>query len=179
MRWPTPWSRFWVKEPADSPPTNVRRLREEWTEELSQWMKRDLSDKHYVYLWADGVYFNVRLDDDRPCLLVLVGSLPDGTKELVGIHDGHRESKLSWLELLGDLKKRGLSVDPELAIGDGALGFWAALPEAFPSATTQRCWVHKTANVLDKLPKSVQPGAKKKIHDIYLAPGRQQAEEAL
>ena len=178
MRWPTPLVSILGEGAQGLSATNVRRLREEWTEELSQWMKRDLSDKHYVYLWADGVYFNVRLNDDRPCLLVLVGSLPDGTKELVGIHDGHRESKLSWLELLGDLKKRGLSVDPELAIGDGALGFWAALPEAFPSAATQRCWVHKTANVLDKLPKSVQPGAKKKIHDIYLAPGRRQAEEA-
>lgn len=157
---------------------NVRRLREEWTEHLSQWMKRDLSGKHYVYLWADGIYFNVRLDDDRPCLLVLVGSLPDGTKEVVGLHDGHRESKLSWLELLSDLKKRGLAATPKLAVGDGALGFWAALEEAFPAVPTQRCWVHKTANVLDKLPKAVQEGAKKKIHDIYLAPGRRQAQEA-
>jgi transposase-like protein len=157
---------------------SVRRLRESWSADYEAWNKRDLTGKRYVYLWADGIYCNVRLTDERPCLLVLVGSLPDGTKELVAIHDGVRESKLSWMEVLHDLRKRGLAEAPELAIGDGALGFWAALPEVFSSTRTQRCWVHKTANVLDKMPKSVQPGAKKKIHDIYLAQGRKQAGEA-
>lgn len=157
---------------------SVRRLRESWHADFEAWNKRDLSGKNYVYLWADGVYFNVRLTDERPCLLVLVGSLPDGTKELVAIYDGVRESKISWLEVLQSLKRRGLVHAPKLAIGDGALGFWAALPEVFPSTPCQRCWVHKTANVLDKMPKSVQPGAKAKIHDIYLAPGHKQALEA-
>lgn len=157
---------------------NVRKLREGWEEDFNQWNSRNFTGKHYVYLWADGVYFNVRLSDDRPCLLVLVGSLPDGTKELVAIYDGERESKISWLEVLNGLKKRGLDQAPVLAIGDGALGFWAALPEVFPTTKTQRCWVHKTANVLDKMPKSVQPGAKKRIHDVYLAQGRNEALEA-
>lgn len=145
------------------------RLKEIWQEEYQQWMQRDLSKKQYVYFWADGIYFNVRLDDDRPCMLVIIGATDDGTKELVGILDGERESKLSWKELMLDLKARGLVVGPKLATGDGALGFWSALEEVYGKTRQQRCWVHKTANVLDKMPKSVQEQAKRKLHEIYLA----------
>ena len=149
--------------------TNIVRLKQAWEDEYKEWSKRDLSNKHYVYLWADGIYFNVRLSEDRPCLLVMLGALPDGTKELVSIYDGHRESKISWSEALNDLKKRGLCVAPSLAIGDGALGFWAALEEVFPPTRQQRCWVHKTANVLDKMPKSILGNAKRMIHEMYMA----------
>ena len=154
------------------------RLKEVWQEELAQWQRRDLSAKHYVYFWVDGIYFNVRLDEARPCVLVVVAALADGTKELVALEDGERESKLSWTQLLANLKRRGLDRPPKLAIGDGALGFWAVLEEQWPSCRAQRCWVHKTANVLDKLPKKLQPDAKSLIHEIYMAPTRAQAEEA-
>jgi transposase-like protein len=123
--------------------TNVVRLKAQWKDEYEAWQQRDLSDKHYVYLWADGVYFKVRLSDERPCILVLIGALPDGTKELVAVWDGERESRLSWKEVLLDLKRRGLPAPPKLAIGDGALGFWGALREVFPTTREQRCWVHK------------------------------------
>ena len=159
-------------------PTNIVRLKKVWEKEYHEWQDRDLSGKRYVYLWADGIYFNVRLTDDRPCILVLIGALADGTKEVVAIHDGQRESKLSWKEVLNDLKRRGLAQAPELAIGDGALGFWAALEEVFPSSAQQRCWVHKTANILDKMPKSVQPSAKKLIHEMYMAPCEAEALKA-
>lgn len=159
-------------------PSNIVRLKKIWEQEYEEWQGRDLSSKHYAYIWADGIYFNVRLTDDRPCILVIIGALADGTKELVAVHDGQRESKLSWKEVLGDLKRRGLSTPPELAVGDGALGFWAALEEEFPSTRQQRCWVHKTANILDKLPKSVQPSAKKLIHEMYLAPSKETALKA-
>lgn len=159
-------------------PSTVVRLKEVWQEEFAQWSERDLSDKHYVYLWVDGIYFNVRLDAARPCVLVIVGALPDGTKELVAIEDGERESKLSWARLMAGLKKRGLIHPPKLAIGDGALGFWSALEEQWPSCQAQRCWVHKTANVLDKMPKSQQPDAKRALHEIYLAATRADAEKA-
>lgn len=159
-------------------PANVTRMCSIWEDQQKQWQQRSLKDKHYVYLWADGIYFNVRLDDQRPCVLVIVGALADGTKELVGLYDGQRESKLSWKELLGDLKKRGLTTPPHLAVGDGALGFWSALEEEYPSTRHQRCWVHKTANVLDKMPRSIQPAAKRLIHDIYLAPTRKEADRA-
>ena len=119
--------------------TNIVRLKEVWTTEYDNWLKRDLSSKRYVYLWADGIYFNVRLDDDRPCVLVLIGALENGQKELIAIHDGQRESKLSWKEVLQNLKSRGLQIHPQLAIGDGALGFWSALEEEFPSTRQQRC----------------------------------------
>lgn len=155
-------------------PTNIVRLKEVWEKEYDQWQSRDLSFKQYVYLWADGIYFNVRLTDERPCLLVLIGARADGTKELVAIHDGIRESKLSWKEVLQDLKGRGLDAAPKLAIGDGALGFWAAIEEEFPSCRHQRCWVHKTANVLDKLPKSIQPNAKRMIHEMYMSPTKEE-----
>lgn len=155
--------------------TNVLRLKEGWQSDYEQWQKRDLSGKRYVYLWADGIYFNVRLTDDRPCVLVIMGALPDGAKELVAVAQGQRESKLSWAEVMRDLKKRGRTEAPELAVGDGSLGFWAAKEEEFPKTLQQRCWVHKTANVLDKLPKSVQPVAKQQIHEMYLSPTRAKA----
>lgn len=160
-------------------PANIVRLKKSWEAEYKEWSKRDLSKKRYVYMWADGIYFNIRLDKDRPCLLVIIGALEDGSKELVAIHDGHRESKLSWMEVIRSLKDRGLEHDPSLAIGDGALGFWAALEEEWPNTRQQRCWVHKTANVLDKMPKSVQGHAKTKIHEIYMAESKKQAQKAL
>lgn len=158
--------------------SNVTRLMECWRAERKAWDKRDLSGKQYVYVWADGVYFNVRLSDDRPCVLVLIGALEDGTKELIAICDGERESKLSWKSLLLDVKDRGRRTAPKLAIADGALGFWAALEEVFPSTQQQRCWVHKTANVLDKLPKKIQPKAKESIHEIYMAATKEDAFKA-
>lgn len=151
-------------------PTNIMRLKESWEKDFEDWLRRDLSHKHYVYFWVDGIYFNVRLSDDRPCVLVIIGALKNGKKELVTVVDGQRESKLSWKEVLQDLKRRGLLIAPKLAIGDGGLGFWSAIEEEFPSTRCQRCWVHKTANILDKMPKSVQTQAKKMIHDIYMAP---------
>lgn len=159
-------------------PTNIVRLKEGWEKDFKKWQERDLSSKQYVYFWVDGIYFNIRLSEDRPCLLVIIGALDNGKKELVAIHDGVRESKLSWKEVLQDLKRRGLILSPKLAIGDGALGFWAALEEEFPQARQQRCWVHKTANVLDKMPKSVQVNAKKMIHEIYMAPTKQEGLKA-
>jgi transposase-like protein len=131
-----------------------------------------------VYIWADGIYFNVRLQPDRPCILALIGATKDGRKELIAIEDGHRESKLSWQGVLRDLKRRGLKEAPALAIGDGGLGFWVALEEEFPATKHQRCFVHKTANVLDKLPKSVQAQAKGRIHQMYLSPTKEDALEA-
>ena len=156
-------------------PANIVRLKAIWEAEFSDWQKRDLSDKHYVYVWADGIYFGVRLSPDRPCILVLIGATADGRKELIGLLDGHRESKLSWQTLLQDLKARGLSRAPAIAVGDGALGFWAALREEWPATEEQRCWVHKTANVLDKMPKRLQPDAKALLHAMYLAPTKKEA----
>ena len=153
----------------------VQRLKSDWESQLEQWQKRNLKGKKYVYFWADGIYFNVRLTEDRPCVLVIIGALEDGTKEVVAIYDGQRESKLSWKEILLGLKSRGLEKGPSLAVGDGALGFWAALEEEFPETGHQRCWVHKIANVLDKLPKAVQPSAKDLLHEIYQAPDRKNA----
>jgi len=158
--------------------TNIVRLKASWQKEYEEWSTRDLSDQRYVYWWADGLYFQVRLGQDRPCLLIIVGTREDGRKELVAIYDGIRESKLSWQEVLCDLKSRGLKQGPALAVGDGALGFWAALEEELPETRWQRCWVHKTLNVLNKLPKSTQPHAKGLLHEIAQAPTRQQAERA-
>lgn len=158
--------------------TNITRLKESWEKDYDLWITRSLSNKRYCYFWADGIYFNVRLSEERPCLLVIIGALENGTKEVVAIHDGIRESKLSWKEVLQDLKARGLKESPLLAIGDGALGFWAALEEEFPSCKHQRCWVHKTANVLDKMTKSVQPHAKKLIHEMYMAPTKERGYQA-
>src|SRR5690606_14875540 len=159
----------------------VCRLKEQWAGEYDEWMKRDLSDKHYVYVWADGIHAKVRLEDDankKQCLLVLMGATPDGQKELIAVLDGYRESEQSWSELLLDLKQRGLRFAPKIAVGDGALGFWGALRKVFPETREQRCWVHKTANVLNKLPKSVQPRAKADLHEIWMAETRADAQKA-
>lgn len=155
----------------------VSRLKARWQEEYKAWQRRDLSQKRYVYWWADGVYSNVRMDN-KLCLLVIVGVTEHGHKELVAVEDGHRESEASWLELLQGLKSRHLGVAPKLAVGDGALGFWKALAKAFPETLHQRCWVHKTANVLDKLPKAMQPKIKSALHEIYLAETREAAHKA-
>jgi putative transposase len=158
-------------------PSTITRLTRVWQEEHEGWCKRLLTDKEYVYMWADGVYFGVRLGEDKQlACLVLVGALPDGTKEVIALQDGYRESTDSWLSLLRDLKRRGMPA-PELAIGDGALGFWAALRQVYSGTKEQRCWVHKIANVLDKLPKRVQPRAKDMLHEIMYAPDRQSALE--
>jgi transposase-like protein len=160
----------------------VVRLKEIWTQEHEEWMQRSLEGKHYAYVWADGIHVNVRLEDPenkRQCILVLMGATHDGHKELIAVHDGYRESEQSWSELLLDLKQRGLTVEPELAIGDGALGFWAALRKVFPKTAEQRCWVHKTANVLNEVPKATQPKMKKDLHAIWEAETKQQAEEAM
>jgi len=157
---------------------SVIRLKSIWEEEYRKWASRDLTGKEYAYWWVDGIYFNVRLTDERPCLLVIVGALTDGTKELVAIWDGERESKLSWKEVLSDLKRRGINKGPRLTIGDGALGFWTALEEEYPEVERQRCWVHKTANLLDKLPKKIQPSAKELIHQMYMAPKKEMALKA-
>ena len=158
--------------------TTVTRLKAAWEAEYQAWSQRSLEGKHYVYVWADGVHFNLRLEEDRQCILVLMGATADGRKELIAVADGYRESEQSWKELLLDVKARGLEIDPALAIGDGALGFWKAVRQAWPSCKGQRCWVHKTANVLDKLPKGVQPKAKAALHDIYEAEGREEAERS-
>ena len=158
--------------------TTVTRLKGLWEKEYHDWNKRSLAGKHYVYVWADGVYFNIRLEGGRQCILVLLGATADGKKELIAIQDGQRESEQSWKELLLDVQARGLTIDPALAIGDGALGFWKALRQVWPEVKEQRCWVHKTANVLDKLPKSVQPKAKAMLHAIYEAPSRAEADKA-
>jgi putative transposase len=159
--------------------STITRLKSVWEDEHEAWSKRSLDGKHYVYLWADGVYFNVRLDGGgRQCILVLMGATVEGKKELIAIQDGERESELSWKGLLLEVKARGLVVDPALAIGDGALGFWKALPQVYPTTQCQRCWVHKTANVLDKLPKKGQPRAKEKLHAIFMAPTRAEGNKA-
>ena len=158
--------------------TTITRIKHQWQAEYDQWRQSKLTDSEYAYLWADGIYFNVRLDEERSCILVVVGANYNGEKKLLALQDGYRESKQSWKEALMSLKHRGLTVDPKLVIGDGGLGLWAALPEVFETSTTQRCWVHKTANVLDKMPKSVQGRAKKMIHDIYMADTKDNAEAA-
>jgi len=156
----------------------IVRLKQVWQREYEAWNRRDLATSRHVYWWVDGIYFNVRLDTDRQCLLVIIGATADGRKELVAITDGFRESADSWRSLLRELKQRGLTQGPAAATGDGALGFWVALAEEFPTTTPQLCWVHKTANVLEKLPSSLQAKAKALLHDIYEAPTRRDAEEA-
>jgi putative transposase len=158
--------------------TNVVRLKAKWEEEYKSWSRRDLSGKEYVYIWVDGLHVNVRLDEERSCILVVMGADSEGKKEILAVSDGYRESKASWRELLLDLKRRGLSSGSMLAVGDGALGFWSALREVFPGTKEQRCWVHKTANVLDKLPKGVQGKAKSMIHEMYQAPTKEEALSA-
>jgi putative transposase len=156
--------------------STIGRLKEVWADEHARWLKRDLSTKRYVYFWVDGIYVQARLEDEAQCLLVIIGATPEGKKELVGLADGLRESAQSWRELLLDLKRRGLAMGPQLAIGDGALGFWKALDEVWPNTPAQRCWVHKTANVLNKLPTSLQAKAKRALHDIWMAETRNGAE---
>lgn len=158
--------------------TTVTRLLRVWQDEYRAWRKRPLDPAGYTYIWADGVYFKVRLEDDRLAALVIIGVRPDGTKEVVALEDGYRESTESWATLLRDLKRRGMPA-PKLAVADGALGFWAALRQVYPETEEQRCWVHKLANVLDKLPKRLQPRAKAHLHEIMRAPDRQAALEAL
>ena len=158
--------------------TSVTRMLESWQGQYADWSKRDLTGKHYVYVWADGIYFGCRLSDDRPCVLVLMGALADGTKELIAMVDGQRESEASWTALLLDAVARGLSEPPKLATGDGSLGFWLALAKVFPATRQQRCWVHKTANVLDKLPKGQQPAAKAMLHEVWMAATREDATKA-
>jgi transposase-like protein len=155
----------------------ISRLKQQWLDEHRAWCRRDLSDRRYVYWWVDGVYSNVRLDD-RLCLLVVIGVTEHGHKELIAVEDGHRESEASWLELLTGLRERGLTQGPKLAVGDGALGFWKALNKLYPDTAHQRCWVHKTANVLEKLPKSVQPKVKAALHEIWMAETREDAHKA-
>lgn len=156
----------------------ISRLKEIWKGEYERWTKRDLNGKHIVYLWVDGVHFGVRLEDASQCILVIIGATADGKKELLAMLDGYRESAESWKELLLDLKQRGLKIDPKLAVGDGALGFWKALPQVFGSTRAQRCWVHKTANVLNQLPKGQQAKAKAALHEIWMAESRAAAEQA-
>ncbi len=156
----------------------ISRLKARWQEEHRQWRQRDLSSKRYVYWWADGVYFNIRGEAARQCILVIVGVNEQGVKEFVAIEDGYRESEQSWLEVLTDLKHRGLEQGPQLGIGDGALGFWKALSKVYATTRQQRCWVHKTVNILNKLPKSVQSKAKSALHEIWMAPTREQAHKA-
>ena len=158
--------------------TTISRLKAAWADDYERWTRRDLSAKRYVYFWADGVYFQPRLDHAKQCLLVIIGADEIGNKDVVGLSDGYRESEQSWLELLLDLKRRGLAVPPELAIGDGALGFWKALRQAYGQTREQRCWVHKTANVLNKLPKSLQGKAKGHLQDIWMAETKAEAEDA-
>ncbi len=159
-------------------PTTITRLKTAWADEYERWNRRDLSAKRYVYFWVDGIYFRPRLDHDKQCLLVIIGADEVGNKDIVGLSDGYRESEQSWLELLLDLKRRGLVVAPELATGDGALGFWKALRQVYGQTAEQRCWVHKTANVLNKLPKSLQAKAKGHLQDIWMAETRADAEKA-
>ena len=161
--------------------TTITRLKAVWEQEYQDWSKRSLAHRSYAYVWADGVYFNVRLEDTdnkRQCMLVLMGATRDGTKELIAITDGYRESEQSWRELLLDVRHRGLTIDPELAIGDGGLGFWGAVRKVFPQTREQRCWVHKTANVLNKLPTGVQPKAKAMLYDIWMAETQPAADRA-
>ena len=160
-------------------PSVIARLRGEWEADYARWQRRDLSARRYVYIWADGVYLQARMEPQAECMLVLIGATPEGKKELLGFQVGVRESAQSWRELLVDLKARGLSIAPEVATGDGALGFWKALDEVSPTTRHQRCTVHKTANVLDKLPKSVQSAAKSDLREIWKAPDRATAEKAI
>ncbi len=157
----------------------ILRLRKSWEEDLAHWRARDLSARRYVYIWADGIYFQARMEDQSQCMLVIIGATPEGRKELIGFTSGYRESTQSWSELLVDLKARGLAHPPLLAIGDGALGFWSALGKVFPTTRQQRCWVHKTANILNDLPKAMQARVKADLHNIWMAESRLDAEKAL
>ena len=167
------------KDAPNLSPSVVGRLTAEWQLEYERWQARDLSARHYVYVWADGVYLQARMEDHAECMLVLIGATPEGKKELVGFQVGIRESAQSWRELLVEVKRRGLAIAPEIAVGDGALGFWKALDEVWLGTRHQRCWVHKVANVLNKMPNSVQPSMKADLREIYSAPDRAAAEKAM
>ena len=167
------------KDAPNLSPGVIARLKSDWEDDYQRWQKRDLSARRYVYIWADGVYLQARMEPHAECMLVIIGATPEGKKELLGFQTGQRESAQSWKELLVDLKQRGLIVAPDIAVGDGALGFWKALDEAFPSTRHQRCWVHKTLNILDKLPRSVQPNARQDLREIWLSPDRAKAEFAI
>ena len=167
------------KDAPNLSPAVISRLTAEWQGEYERWQKRDLSARRYVYVWADGVFLQARMEDHGECMLVLIGATPEGKKELIGFQVGVRESAQSWRELLIDVKQRGLQIAPEIAVGDGALGFWKALDEVFPGTRHQRCWVHKTVNVLDKVPLSVQANMKKDLREVYWAPNRAAAEVAI
>ena len=158
--------------------STITRLKEVWGVEAERWHRRDLTAKRYVYFWADGIYFGARMEEEKQCILVIIGATDKGRKELIAITDGYRESEQSWLEVLLDLKRRGLEMGPELAVGDGALGFWKALRQVYPGAREQRCWVHKTSNVLNKLPKGLQKKAKQHLQDIWMAETRKDAEKS-
>jgi putative transposase len=160
-------------------PSILARLKEDWVVDHARWRERDLSARRYVYVWADGVYLQARMEPIAECMLVIIGATPEGKKELVGFQVGVRESAQSWRELLIDVKARGLTIAPELAVADGALGFWKALEELFPTTRPQRCWVHKTSNVLNKVAKSIHPAVKADLRDIWMAPDRASAETAL
>ena len=167
---------------ADAPnlsPSVISRLTGEWQQEHDRWQRRDLSARRYVYIWADGVYLQARMEPQAECILVILGATPEGRKELVGFQVGVRESAQSWRELLVDIKARGLAVPPEVAVGDGAMGFWKALDEVFPGTRHQRCWVHKIANVLNKFPKSMPPTVKTDLREIWQAETRAAAETAM
>ncbi|MDH6688387.1 putative transposase [Bradyrhizobium japonicum] len=167
------------KDAPNLSPAAISRLTAEWQGEYERWQKRDLSARRYVYVWADGVFLQARMEGHGECMLVLIGATPEGKKELIGFQVGVRESAQSWRELLIDVKQRGLQIAPEIAVGDGALGFWKALDEVFPGTRHQRCWVHKTVNVLDKVPLSVQANMKKDLREVYWAPNRATAEVAI
>lgn len=166
------------KEAAGLSPTTITRLTASWDTEYQAWRTRRLAEADYVYVWVDGVHFRVRLEEDRLCTLVMIGVRPDGTKELIAVEDGYRESTDSWSTVLRDLQRRGLRA-PVVAVGDGALGFWAAVGAVWPETREQRCWVHRLANVLDKLPKRLQPKAKQALHGIMQAPTRAEAEAGI
>jgi len=167
------------REAPNLSPSVITRLTAEWQAEYEHWQRRDLSARRYVYVWADGVYLQARMEEHAECMLVLIGATPEGKKELVGFQVGIRESAQSWRELLLEVKRRGLAVAPEIAVGDGALGFWKALDELYPSTRHQRCWLHKAANVLNKVALSVQAGMKVDLREIHGAPTRAAAEVAI
>jgi len=158
--------------------STVVRLKQTWETDFKEWNRRDLTDKRYVYIWADGIHFNIRLEEHRQCILVVMGATADGKKELLAVQDGYRESEQSWKELLLDVRARGVVTDPEIAVGDGALGFWKALPQVWSQTRVQRCWCHKTANILNRLPKGEQPRAKDALHQIWMAATRNNAHTA-
>jgi transposase-like protein len=158
-------------------PSVISRLKAKWSEEHLEWSKRSLTGKHYVYIWADAVYFPVRGEESKQCILVVLGATPEGRKELLALEEGYRESSESWRVLLRGIRERGLNIPPSLAVADGALGFWNALSDVYPETRRQRCWFHKIANVLDQLPKSMQGAARQHLKQIQMAPTKEEAQQ--